>query len=136
MKKEWKLALVICLLGVVVSAWIPMGRDVNVYISVTGSDANDGRKDAPVKSVDKALQIAGKYWDRRKVNIVFTDGIYYLDKPIEISPVYVAKAKGTLTLKAANEGKAVLSGGKRLQLQWREGKNGILRQMCLRILSR
>lgn len=125
MKKEWKLALVICLLGVVVSAWIPKGRDVNVYISVTGSDANDGRKDAPVKSVDKALQIAGKYWDRRKVNIVFTDGIYYLDKPIEISPVYVAKAKGTLTLKAANEGKAVLSGGKRLQLQWREGKNGI-----------
>lgn len=97
----------------------------NVYISCSGSDTNDGTKCNPVKTIDRVLQLIRKYVNKKKINIIFYDGVYYLDKPIEISPLYSADEKFPINFKALNTGNVTLSGGKHLDLKWSETPNGI-----------
>lgn len=103
--------------------FIPV-EEISVYISPTGNDSNDGSISAPVATVDKAMDIAQPYLNKKKINIIFRDGTYYLDKPIAITPDYSVKKKYPVTFKAENKGKSILSGGRELQLKWTESGNG------------
>lgn len=57
----------------------------NIFLSPKGSDANNGTLQHPVASVDRAMKLASVYMQKEPVNIVFLDGIYYLNHPINIS---------------------------------------------------
>ena len=104
---------------------MPRKKNINIYVSLSGNDNNTGTFSSPVRSVEKALSIIQKSSNKRNINIIFEDGTYYIEKPIIITPSIFKNTDCSLTLKSANEGKAILSGGKRLFLKWKKGKNGI-----------
>lgn len=112
----------LCLLILPLSAGAQC-RSVDVYLSPSGDDANTGGMRFPVRSVERAVQIAGQYLDSADVNILFEDGVYYLEAPVVLTPSL--KKNKVLTFKAVNEGKAVVSGGKQLFLKWKKAGNGI-----------
>lgn len=76
-----------------------------VFVAPNGNDQNDGSSKAkPVKTPERALElIRGVVRDEPK-EIVFADGIYYLEKPIDVEPQDV-----DLTIRAENPRKAILT---------------------------
>ena len=96
-----------------------------IYVSPNGNDSWSGTENMPVLSITRAQEIARDYPKDVSVEIILEDGIYYLPSTIRFttddSKVYPA----TVTYKARNRGMAVVSGGTRLDLQWRKDNDGI-----------
>lgn len=97
-------------------------QNVSIHVSPTGDDASDGTSAAPVATLARAQQLLRACSASDNVEIVLADGTYYLNNPLILT---ADDSKASVTLRAANEGKAVLSGGRRLQLNWTEWKDGI-----------
>ena len=101
------------------------GRNVTYYISPNGNDAQNGKQKTPVRTIQQAQQLALPYYGKREVRFVLMDGVHYLDSCISIVPALSGTAQYPVTIMAQHEGKAVISGGKRLDLKWNAWKNGI-----------
>lgn len=93
-----------------------------IYVSPTGNDKNQGTKEKPVFSFEKAQRLARKSPKNANVEIIFANGTYYLPQTINFSPV---DNKASVFYKAEVEGKAVLSGGCLLHLKWQYSENKI-----------
>lgn len=97
----------------------------DIYVSPGGSGIADGSNKHPLHSIEDARNLARKYAGKEAVTIYLKDGIYYLDKAL----VFASEDSGTLEFpifyKAANEGKAIVSGGKRLKVSWSPGEDGM-----------
>ncbi|MDF2517369.1 MAG: peptide-binding protein [Sphingobacterium sp.] len=97
------------------------------YISTKGSDQNSGTATRPFATADAALRAAEKYNKNKTISgieIIFKGGIYYLDKPIQLSAELSGKPKRPLKIKS--EGKhVILSGGRPLELSWEQGEKNI-----------
>jgi len=98
---------------------------IEIYISPGGSDSGAGTKENPVRTVEKANELAAEAFGKKRINIIFEDGIHYLPETIIIKADNSGTSKYPVTYMAANEGKAVISGGKKLNLEWESYKNGI-----------
>ena len=98
---------------------------IEIYISPNGNDNASGTKDQPVLTVDRAEELLRSVAGKNFVNIIFEDGIYYLPQTIVIGPEYSGSKKYPVIFRAANEGKAIISGGEQLHLKWESFKNGI-----------
>jgi len=83
-----------------------------IYVSPVGMDSNAGTKEAPLKSVQKAIDTAvrmnNEYWDGR-VTVLLLGGVYELDAPLFVS------GDAEITITSAPGEKAVLSGGRELR---------------------
>lgn len=101
---------------------IQMTAQVQIIVSTSGDDSNDGAAGRPVATFKRAQQLARAASTNDNVEVVFADGIYYLDEPIEFTE---ADNKGSVVYRAENEGGAIISGGSRLTLNWQEYKDGI-----------
>ncbi len=103
----------------------PKTRDI--YVSPQGNDDQNGSAEQPIKTLQKAKDLAASYAGKQEVNIILEDGTYYLDETL----VFNFKDSGTeefpINFRAAHEGDAVISGGKELSLNWRPYENGIYR---------
>lgn len=97
-------------------------QNVSIHVSPTGNDGANGTATQPVATLQRAQQLLRACSASDNVEIVLADGTYYLDNTLELT---AADSKASVTLRAANEGMAVLSGGRRLQLDWSEWKDGI-----------
>lgn len=97
----------------------------DIYVSNNGNDQNDGTKNTPVATLQKAQELARKQAGKETINIFVEDGIYYLPNTL----VFGAKDSGAegkeITYQAINEGKAIISGGSLLALDWQLYKEGI-----------
>ncbi len=96
-----------------------------IYLSPAGSDHNSGTKEFPVKSIKKAQELICLQTGKREVQVIFADGIYYLSDAIVLTADYSGNEKNPVIFRAENEGKAIISGGKQLNLNWEPYKNGI-----------
>lgn len=72
---------------------------------------------------DAARSFAGK----EKVTVHVGDGTYYLPETLVLAPQDSGTANLPVVYHAVNEGKAVISGGRRLELTWQPGENGIFK---------
>ena len=90
----------------------------NIYVSPQGDDLADGSSEHPVRTFCRAQAMARQ--KQGNVEVWFADGTYYLDCPI----VFDARDNHT-SFHAQNQGKAVISGGQRLNLKWKREKSGI-----------
>lgn len=103
----------------------PKTRDI--YVSPQGNDDQNGSAEQPIKTLQKAKDLAASYAGKQEVNIILEDGTYYLDETL----VFNFKDSGTeefpINFRAAHEGGAVISGGKELSLNWQPYQNGIYR---------
>ncbi|WP_139063670.1 peptide-binding protein [Flagellimonas eckloniae] len=94
-----------------------------LYVSVNGDDTAVGTKEQPIRTIERAKDMASSL--KGKVDIVLQDGTHYLSKPL----IFEANDSGTekypVTYRAANDGKAIISGGSLLELQWEPFRDGI-----------
>lgn len=96
----------------------------NVYVSPSGNDKNPGTIEKPLASFVKAQTLAREFSKQEAVEIIFANGTYYLPQTIVFTADDNAGNR-TLTYRAAEEGKAIISGGSLLNLKWKPTKNGI-----------
>lgn len=99
------------------------------YVSPTGNDSNRGSQKQPFATAQAALQTAQKMKSGNSGNaieIVFTAGVHYLDKPITLTASHSGSPNQPLRLKAEEGGGNVtLSGAKLLNLKWTNNGAGV-----------
>jgi membrane-associated protease RseP (regulator of RpoE activity) len=99
---------------------------VDLYVSPTGNDANSGTKSSqPLASFSAARDAVRKVAGKEAVTVHFADGVYYLPETLLFTPADSGSARYPVIYTADHEGKAVLSGGSMLNLQWEPYKDGI-----------
>ena len=102
------------------------GVPVDLYVSPDGSDASAGTtKETPVASLAKARDLARSYAGKEAVTVHVADGVYYLPETLIFSSEDSGNAEHPIVYRAETEGGAVLSGGSKLDLEWKAYKNGI-----------
>ena len=62
------------------------------------------------------------------MDIVFEDGIYYLPGTVQFTGQDSKDYPATVTLRARHEGKAVISGGQQIRLDWNRSREHLRRQ--------
>ena len=101
------------------------GDVVTFYISPYSNDATNGKEGTPVQSVHQAQKLAEPYYGKKEIHFVFMDGVHYLDSTLAVTPDQSGTAGCPVIYEAQHEGKAVISGGKRLGLQWEKWQGNV-----------
>ena len=96
-----------------------------LYVSPKGSDTNPGTKSQPLGSIAAAREKARDVVGKEPVQIHVADGVYYLPATLVFTPTDSGSALYPVVYRAENEGGAVLSGGTKLDLQWKPYRDGI-----------
>ena len=100
-------------------------KAIDIYISPQGNDNNSGSKNQPVQSLSRAQNLTKKYVGNSPVNVILEDGTYYLSETLVFKPENSGTEKYPVTWQAANEGKAIISGGELLGPNWKPFRDGI-----------
>lgn len=90
----------------------------SVFVSTSGNDSHEGTEQAPVMTIQRAIEIAREYPPESNVDIILEDGIYRQEKTIVISPYDSRPYPYSTRIKARNRGKALISGGEELKCHW------------------
>lgn len=98
---------------------------LDLYVIPGGSGRADGSRDYPFFSIQEARNAAQIYAGKEIITIWLNDGIYYLDDAIRFLPENGGSLQHPVYYRAVNEGKAMISGGKKLEVQWTPYKDGI-----------
>ena len=93
------------------------------FISVEGKDSNAGFVEAPFASLEKALEEARK--ESGEVTLFLREGTYRLQKTIVLTTADGNRSK-TLNIRSYPGEKVVISGGQKLDLDWKPYKKGIM----------
>jgi hypothetical protein len=104
---------------------VPSAAALEIHVSPSGSDMQAGTAAAPVKTLEAARKLARAKAGRERVTITVQDGVYYFDKPLVLHSEDSGAPGAPVIYRAAHEGKAVLSGGVPLELQWTPYQGGI-----------
>jgi hypothetical protein len=117
-------ALSPALVTLVLAGW--QGFAADLYVSPAGLDSHPGTKQAPLQTPRAARDTARQFAGKEAVTIHVADGVYYLPETLVLAAADSGTAAHPVTYRAVNEGKAVLSGGQRLDLTWQPWRDGIL----------
>jgi hypothetical protein len=98
---------------------------LDVYVSPNGSDTGSGTLEQPLASLTAAQKKARAVAGQETVTVHVADGVYYLPETLVFTPKDSGTATHPVIYLAENEGGAVLSGGSKLDLQWKPYKDGI-----------
>lgn len=106
-------------------ALLTTANALDLYVSTSGSDTNEGNAVKPFATLAAAQKKARQYAGKEAVTVHIADGIYYLPETLVLTPADSGTVKKPVTYKAVNEGGAVLSGGSLLDLDWEFYREGI-----------
>ena len=98
---------------------------LELHVAPNGNDANIGTEGAPLATLAAARDAARKVAGKEAVTIHVGDGIYHLPETLVFTPLDSGSAKFPVVYRAVNEGRAVLSGGSELKLDWKPYRDGI-----------
>ena len=98
---------------------------VDFHVSPAGKAGNPGTQAAPFPTPAAARDAARVLVGKQAVTIHIADGVYYLPETLVFTPEDSGTKQFPVICKAVNEGKAVLSGGLKLNLQWKDLANGL-----------
>jgi hypothetical protein len=98
---------------------------IEIYVSPSGNNQHAGSRGAPLKTLAAARDAVRNRVGKEPVTIHVEDGVYYLPETLLFTPEDSGSAKFPVLYQATREGGAVLSGGVRLELQWKPGPDGI-----------
>lgn len=101
---------------------------LDIYVSPSGDDTAAGTAERPLATLSVARDQARKSGKLGKepVTIHLADGTYFLRDTLVLGPEDSGSAEYPVTYHAQNEGKAILSGGIPLKLDWKPWRDGIL----------
>ena len=94
-----------------------------LYVSASGNDGNAGTKEKPFATLEQAKLKARNI--RGKLTVYLRAGTYYLQQPLVFTPADNRKDDEGLVFAAYNNEKVILSGAKRLVLQWEKNSGAI-----------
>ena len=97
-----------------------------VHVSLSGNDGNPGTVAKPVRTLSAAQTAARKQAGKEPVNVIIHDGTHYLADALVLRAADSGTAAAPVMYRALNEGKAVISGGMKLDLKWRPYRDGIM----------
>ncbi len=115
--------LPLSLLAIVLFGWHAQAADF--HVSLTGKDSNPGSANAPFASLAAVRDAARTKAGKEAVTIHVADGIHYLPETLVFRPEDSGTKEYPVVWRAVNEGKAVLSGGRKLTLDWKPWRDGI-----------
>jgi hypothetical protein len=98
---------------------------LDLHVSPTGKDTNPGTEGAPFATVAAARDAARKAAGKEAVTVHVGDGVYHLPETLVFTPADSGSAEFPVVYRAVNEGRAVLSGGSELALDWKPYRDGI-----------
>ena len=91
----------------------------HLYVSPSGHDMNDGSKKRPLLTPVEALLKARQQSRRDTLYIHLADGTYQLDETLRLGAEDSGTEKSPTVIVADHPGKAILSGGRRLEMSER-----------------
>ena len=98
----------------------------DVYVSSIGNDANDGSKNNPFRTINRALIDVKKLAGKETVTVWFSAGCYYLNETIVLGNEFSGTERNPVVFSALPGAKVTVKGAKKLdQLKWSKYKNGI-----------
>lgn len=100
-------------------------KALDIYVAENGDDNAAGTIEAPLKTIEKARDLANTLKAKGSVHINFQDGTYYLSEPVILGSAHSGSKARPITYQAVNPGKVIISGGTRLSLSWEPYQNGI-----------
>jgi len=106
-------------------SYLSTAHAADIYVAPSGADNNSGLKGQPLASLTQAKKIARSFAGKEAVTVHVADGVYYLPETLFFEPKDSGNEQYPVTYKAEHEGRAVLSGGIKLELSWSAYKNGI-----------
>lgn len=115
----------VCIMLMLISSSSSFAQKIfNYYVSLSGSDSNEGTIDKPFKTISRAKKqvIATKKSlnSNSLINIYFRKGIYEIDKCIEFSSEDSGSDKIKVVYSNYNNEKVVFSGGVRIDGKWQK----------------
>jgi hypothetical protein len=109
------------------AASLTVAQAATFHVAPNGNDRNPGTGEAPFATLGKARDAARSVAGREPVTIRVADGTYYLPETLVLGPEDSGRADAPVVYQAANEGRAILSGGLRVDLRWENFRDGIFR---------
>jgi len=97
----------------------------DLHVAPTGKDDQPGTREAPLATLAAARDAAREFAGKETVTIHVADGTYYLPETLVFTSEDSGSEDHPIVYQAENEGKAVISGGLRLDLKWRPYRDGI-----------
>lgn len=111
------------ILGLCVSASVVGAAEF--HVSPQGVAGAKGTKESPFGTLGEARDVARKLAGKETVTIHVADGVYYLPETLVFGAADSGTAEHPVIYQAEHEGKAVLSGGLKLDLKWKPFLDGI-----------
>lgn len=104
-------------------------QELQIHVSPGGDDRHAGAVDAPLFSLDKALELARikkQAQPERAVAILLRAGTHYLRKTAQIVGDHSGTAKHPLRIRPYPGEQVIISGARPLELNWEKTENGLL----------
>ena len=98
---------------------------LDLHVAPNGKDTNPATEAEPLATLAAARDAARKAAGKKAVTIHVGDGIYHLAETLVFTPEDSGSAEFPVVYRAVNEGRAVLSGGSELKLDWKPYRDGI-----------
>jgi len=96
-----------------------------LFVSPGGDDANPGTKDRPLATIGRARDVA-RGIRGEPITVYLRAGTYYLAEPVVFRAEDSGTAEAPVVYAAVPGEEAVLSGGVRLELEWKPYREGIV----------
>lgn len=93
-------------------------QSVDIFVSPHGRDSWSGTAKKPVATLERARQLARLTADTVSVTVWLADGTYYLPSTLTFTPADGKTYPATVSYRACHTGRAIVSGGQRLELRW------------------
>jgi len=96
-----------------------------LFVSPAGSDENPGTLEQPLATLHQAQRTA-RQLKGEAVTVYLRGGTYYLSRPLVFTPQDSGTPTAPVTYCAWKDEQPVISGGMKLELTWREYRDGIM----------
>ncbi|HEY3854264.1 MAG TPA: right-handed parallel beta-helix repeat-containing protein [Verrucomicrobiae bacterium] len=99
---------------------------VEIFVSASGSDQNLGTSDAPLATLTRAQAVARKARGQGPTTVWVREGIYYLPETLVFTAADSGAAEAPVTYQAWQNERPIISGGEKLNLDWKPFRDGIM----------
>ena len=109
---------------------------LHIHVSPMGEEQNQGTADAPLLTLNNALEMAAKWKSQNPdgaITISLREGIHYLNEPVRISADLSGTEKAPFTIRAYPGEKVTISGAMELDLSWENAENGLLKASVMNL---
>ncbi|QXP66374.1 PDZ domain-containing protein [Polaribacter sp. AHE13PA] len=98
-------------------------QEIDIYVSPLGNNSNNGEKETPFKTIEKALESVKliKKKENDKINIRLLEGEYHLNSTLEIKPYL-----NNLSIIGDGLNKVSIKGSKVIETKWEQFSDNIL----------